>query len=235
MASLFAELAARVPAVRSSAGPASPPFPPRGSAPIRTRPFLDLCSALLPVLAALGKGLAPARSDISSNLARLEAARAAASPPGAFDGDVRAISAAELTAVGGNADALHGSTSAAKALLWLARTLAFVGAVVEGVADTEGGGEGSPPSLTAVAREAYAATLRPFHGPVTGKAVSAALFFAPSRAAFWKAVMVGGGSGGDVGAAAGEARAFMVAFNAILADLAAYLREAGLDDPTPVR
>jgi hypothetical protein len=69
--------------------------------------------------------------------------------------------------------------------------------------------------------------------------VSTALFFAPSRAAFWKAVEVGGGGGGEpaagAAAAAEEARAFMAGFNSVLADLQAYLREAGLDDPAPVR
>ena len=246
MPSLFADLAAACPAV--TAGRRPPGLPPRSTlTPIRTRPFLDLVAALLPVLAALGRGLAPARADVSKNLARLAAAAAAAAPPGALDGDVRLIAAAELAAVGGDAAALHGSTSAAKALLWLVRTLAFVAGVLRGVASSEGGdGRGArPPALGAVAREAYAATLRPYHGSVTGAAVSAALAFAPGRASFWAAVGCegaggggGGGGGGDGGggaATAAEVAAFLAAFDPILAQLQAYLTEAGLDDPTPVR
>ena len=223
-ATLFADLAGAAAACR--APPAS----------IRTQPFLHLVAALLPVLAALGRGLAPARADVAKNLARLEAARTRAG--GALDADVRLLASAELAAAGGDADALDGST-AAKGLLWLVRTLAWVRGVVAGIAGTEG--DSRPPSLTSVARDAYASTLRPFHGPLTGAAVSAALAFAPGRAAFWWAVAVGEGGGTDGGvtgggpAAAAEVAAFLAAFDPTLADLQAFLRETGLDDPTPVR
>jgi len=229
---LFAHLASAGPAVPAARPPAS--LPPTAT-PIRTQPFLALVSALLPVLAALGRGLGPAKADVSKNLARLEAARAGAAPPGACDGDVRLIAVADLASVAGDADALHGSTSPAKALLWLVRTLLFVRGVLTRVAASEG--DARAPSLCAVARDAYAATLRPFHGAVTGAAVSAALAFAPGRDAFWRAVGLEGGSGKEGGgsAAVRELALFLGLFDPILSELQAFLAKAGLDDPSPVR
>lgn len=233
MPSAFVDLATEAAAV--TAGRPPPGLPPSTKTAIRTRPFLDLVSSLLPVLAALGRGLGPARSDVQKNLARLAAAADGAHPPGALDGDVRLIAAAELAGVNGDAGALHGSTSAAKALLWLGRTLAWVAGVLRGVAASEGeaGAAPPPPSLGAVAREAYTGTLRPFHGPVTGAAVSAALAFAPGRPAFWRAVGVKDGE--TAAAAATEALAFCDAFDPVLEGLQAYMAAAGLDDPAPVR
>lgn len=229
--SLFADLAAACSAV--TAGRPPPGLPPTTTkTPLRTRPFLTLTSSLLPVLTALGRGLGPARADIEKNLARLVAAADGAHPRGALDADVRLIAAGELEGVDGDADALHGSTSAAKALLWLGRTLAWVAGVLRGVAGSEG--EGKAPSLGAVAREAYGATLRPFHGPVTGAAVSGALAFAPGRSAFWRALGVTRGETAAAAAAA-EALAFCDRFDPIVKELQAYMAAAGLDDPAPVR
>ena len=183
-------------------------------------PFLDLCREVLPVLAQFGPGLAIVKSDIGGNIGRLEAARerdparfgelfaiprdeVARGAPLDGHSDVKALLWLKrwvvLRAVGRG---VRGG--ALRRARWPLRrtaqhcppnppTLCLPPRAMQFLADllTRLGTDPGA-SVTGAAREAYAATLRPFHGMLTATAFSVAL-------------TVGKGKGGRGGGAGGVA------------------------------
>ena len=126
-----------------------------------------------------------------------------------------------------------GSSSCTKALLWLKRFLEFTVRLLERL--------GRDPSLElgAAAAAAYDATLRPFHGYITGALFTVVMHAAPYRATFERALTR---RGGDAAADApvdpellrAHMNQFVADFAPLLARIHIFLTDIGQDDPATV-
>jgi hypothetical protein len=171
--------------------------------------FLAACGRVLPVVSGLGAGLAIVKSDIGGNIGRLVERHA---QDEAKYEQLFGIVLAEV-----EAGTAKRTDSATNALLWLRRAMAFIVAIVAGLAADEALG------CAEVAQRAYGETLKRYHGWVVQQGVQVALRFAPRREAFVEAL------GGD---GAAEMRAFAETAAPLLEEIRQFLDGKGLDDAT---
>lgn len=166
-------------------------------------------------VAHFGPGMSIVSADVGGNIERLEKALEADAAAGEAITDVVA---ADVARGGGS-----GPASVAAALLWLLRAMLFVAALLRGLESDRGA------SVTDAARTAYSATLRPVHGTLTRTAFGVALYCAPSRSKFFAAA-----GAASEGAALAELGGCLGAWEAVLADLLAWLDGQGLNTNTRV-
>lgn len=125
-----------------------------------------------------------------------------------------------------------GSSSCTKALLWLKRFLEFTLRLLERLAGD------SELELGVAASAAYDATLRPYHGYLTGALFAVVLHAAPYRATFERALVRRTAADGEPPVDAELLRAhmtqFVTAFSPLLARIHIFLTDAGQDDPATV-
>jgi hypothetical protein len=127
--------------------------------------------------------------------------------------------------------AAGGSSSCTKGLLWLKRFLEFTLRLLERLA------RDPQLELGAAAAAAYDATLRPFHGYLTGALFSVIMRAAPYRATFERALASRGAPDAlepDAEALCAQMASFVDKFAPLLASIHVFLTDAGQDDPTPV-
>ncbi|GBG60490.1 hypothetical protein CBR_g5664 [Chara braunii] len=175
---------------------------------IMTKPWLELCGYILPVIDRFGAALALVKSDIGGNISRLQ---------GIYDKhpemyrDVYDIVRKEVAA-----KTARGSSSGTNGLLWLTRAMDFLVAMFKNLVDH------ADWSMHHVATEAYGATLKPYHGWFASSAFSVALKLIPSRETFMKKL-----GGGDL---EGDMAKFVDKFSPFLAQNHEFLKSEGLDD-----
>ena len=129
--------------------------------------------------------------------------------------------------------AASGSSSCTKGLLWLKRFLEFTVRMLERLANDPAR------ELSEAVSAAYDATLRSYHGYVTGAVFSVLMRAAPYRATFERALVRRGSTASeapDVDADALRAQMKQVVdkFTPLLSSVHVFLADAGLDDQTPV-
>ena len=208
-----------------------------GAGSLGAEQFLRACGLVLPVLGALGAGLAVVKADIGGNIDRLSKRRE--EDPDAYKAlfDIVRVRARDLmcaryraracmrpgahacapTRAQAEMDARTASRtdSCTNALLWLRRAMAFVAALVGELA-TDASLECAP-----AAAAAYERTLKRHHGWLVQQGVTLALKLAPARARFEAAT---GGAGAD------EMAAFVAAAEPALEEVRVFLDTHGLDD-----
>ena len=207
--------------------------------------FLRACGLVLPVLGALGAGLAVVKADIGGNIDRLSKRRE--EDPGKYKAlfDIVRVRARDLlcaryraracmrpgahacaptrararliarTQAEMDARTASRTDSCTNALLWLRRAMAFVAALVGELA-SDASLECAP-----AAAAAYERTLKRHHGWLVQQGVTLALKLAPARARFEAAT---GGAGAD------EMAAFVAAAEPALEEVRVFLDTHGLDD-----
>ncbi|KAK9281466.1 hypothetical protein L1049_004369 [Liquidambar formosana] len=145
---------------------------------VLTKPFLDACKHILPVIDQFGAAMALVKSDIGSNLSRLESKYL--SNPSEFK-HLYSIVQAEVEAKTAKA-----SSSCTSGLLWLTRTLDFLVELFHILL------EHSEWTMSQACSESYSKTLKKWHGWLTSSSFTVGMKLVPDRK---KVMDVLGGTG----------------------------------------
>ncbi|KAG7490978.1 glycolipid transfer protein [Solea senegalensis] len=151
---------------------------------VETRPFLEAVSYLPPFFDCLGSTIfAPIKADISGNITKIKAVYD--TNPGRFKTLQQMVEAEKE---------MHGAewpkVGATFALMWLKRALRFIQVFLQSLVDGEK--DDSNPNLIRVnVSKAYEVALKRYHGWFVQQLFKAALFAAPYKSDFLKALSKG--------------------------------------------
>ncbi|KAG7244048.1 hypothetical protein INR49_006209 [Caranx melampygus] len=151
---------------------------------VETRPFLEAVSYLPPFFDCLGSTIfAPIKADISGNITKIKAVYD--TNPGRFK-TLQQILEAEKE--------MHGAewpkVGATLALLWLKRGLRFIQVFLQSLVDGEKD-DHNPNLIRVNVTKAYEIALKKYHGWLVQQLFKAALFAAPYKSDFLKALSKG--------------------------------------------
>ncbi|KAJ6708874.1 GLYCOLIPID TRANSFER PROTEIN-RELATED [Salix koriyanagi] len=151
---------------------------------ILTRPFLDLCKTVLPVLDNFGPAMGPVKSDIGGNISRLETRYL--SSQSEFNYLYRIVRS-EI-----ESKKARSSSSCANALLWLTRAMDFLSELFGNLMVHPDW------SMSQVCADSYGKSLKKWHGWLASSSFSVALKLAPDRKKFMSIVGVKGDDVSDM-------------------------------------
>ncbi|CAI0434530.1 unnamed protein product [Linum tenue] len=137
---------------------------------ILTKPFLDLCKMILPVLDKFGTSLSPVKSDVGGNINRLSIVYE--SNPTKFN-FLHSVVQPEI-----EAKTAKSSSSCTNALLWLTRAMDFLIAVFQNMLDHPEWG------MSQVCSSAYSKTLKKWHNWLASSSFMVVMKLAPDRKKF---------------------------------------------------
>ncbi|XP_074581227.1 glycolipid transfer protein 1-like [Curcuma longa] len=174
-----------------------------------TKPFLDVCKLVLPVLDNFGAALAIVKSDIGGNITRLE--NKYNSDPAKFE-HLYSIVQVEV-----DANTAKGSSSCTNGLLWLTRAMDFLVELFRNLLMHPDW------KMTQVCTDSYTKTLKTWHGWLASSSFTLAMKLAPDRKKFMDVI----GGSGDLNA---DIEQFCETFAPLLAENHKFLASVGLDD-----
>lgn len=172
------------------------------------KPFLQVCSLVLPVIEKFGSSMALVKSDIGGNISRLSAKYE--TDPAAFHYlyDIVRKEVSSKTATQ--------SSSCTNGLLWLTRAMDFLVELFRNLLVHPDW------TMTQAANAAYAETLKRWHGWIATAAFTVALKLVPDRKKFYD--LLGGGS------LDGDIDKFVTQFAPVLGENHKFLQSVGMDD-----
>ncbi|KAJ6684902.1 GLYCOLIPID TRANSFER PROTEIN-RELATED [Salix purpurea] len=176
---------------------------------ILTRPFLDLCKIVLPVLDNFGPAMGPVKSDIGGNISRLETRYL--SSQSEFNYLYRIVRS-EI-----ESKKARSSSSCANALLWLTRAMDFLSELFGNLMVHPDW------SMSQVCADSYGKSLKKWHGWLASSSFSVALKLAPDRKKFMSIVGV---TGDDVS----DMENFCGRFSPLLEENHKFLASVGMDN-----
>ncbi|XP_057533047.1 glycolipid transfer protein 3-like [Amaranthus tricolor] len=145
---------------------------------IPTRPFLSLCTLIVQVLDKIGPTMVVLRQDVYKNIQRLEMVYD--SDPATYSNLLEIL---KKDAVERNAKS---NNSCSKAVLWLARSLDFMAALLQHIAIDP------RQSMEQIVANSYEMTLKPWHGWISATAYKVALKLLPDTNMFINLLMAKG-------------------------------------------
>jgi hypothetical protein len=173
-----------------------------------TKPFLNVCRNVLPVIEKFGASMAIVKSDVGGNIARLDAK---------YDTDPTAFNVLyEIVRKEIAAKTARGSSSSTNGLLWLTRAMDFLVELFRNLlahADW---------TMGQCATAAYTCTLKEYHGWIASTAFTVAMKLIPDRKKFLE--LLGSGNLDE------DMQSFVSNFSPLLAENHAFLKSVGLDD-----
>ncbi|KAG5250445.1 glycolipid transfer protein [Salix suchowensis] len=176
---------------------------------ILTRPFLDLCKTVLPVLDNFGPAMGPVKSDIGGNISRLETTYL--SSQSEFNYLYRIVRS-EI-----ESKKARSSSSCANALLWLTRAMDFLSELFGNLMVHPDW------SMSQVCADSYGKSLKKWHGWLASSSFSVALKLAPDRKKFMSIVGVKGDDVSDM-------ENFCGRFSPLLEENHKFLASVGMDN-----
>ncbi|KAK1680757.1 hypothetical protein QYE76_041605 [Lolium multiflorum] len=176
---------------------------------ILTKPFLEVCKHILPVLDKFGSAMSIVKSDIGGNISRLEAKYA--SDPTKYEQlhNMVQVEVASKTA--------KSSSSCTNGLLWLTRAMDFLVALFHNLVQHPDW------QMPQVCSDAYRNTLRKWHGWLGSSSFSVAIKLAPDRKKFMDIICGTGDINVDI-------ERLCAAFSPLLAENHKFLASVGMDD-----
>ncbi|KZV33738.1 pleckstriny domain-containing family A member 8-like [Dorcoceras hygrometricum] len=170
-----------------------------------TKPFLDLCKLILPILDKFGAAMMVVKSDISGNITRLESKYN--SNPSRFK-YLYSLVQDEV-----EIKTAKSSSSCTNGLLWLTRAMDFVVQLLHNLVDHQDW------SMSQVCNDSYNKTLKKWHGWLASSSFMVAVKLAPDRKKFMEVL----GHEGDM-------QLFCTNFSPILSQIHKFLvrRKLGL-------
>lgn len=174
-----------------------------------TKPFLEVCKQILPVIEKFGAAMALVKSDIGGNITRLETKYL--SSPEEFN-LLYSMVKVEVTA-----KTAKGSSSCTNGLLWLTRAMDFLVALFRNLLDHEDW------TMSQACTDSYSKTLKKWHGWLASSSFTLAMKLAPDRKKFMDVV----GGTGDVIA---DMENFCTTFSPFLVENHKFLASVNMDD-----
>lgn len=174
-----------------------------------SKPFLEVCKQILPVIEKFGAAMALVKSDIGGNITRLETKYL--SSPEEFN-LLYSMVKVEVTA-----KTAKGSSSCTNGLLWLTRAMDFLVALFRNLLDHEDW------TMSQACTDSYSKTLKKWHGWLASSSFTLAMKLAPDRKKFMDVV----GGTGDVIA---DMENFCTTFSPFLVENHKFLASVNMDD-----
>ncbi|XP_008785227.2 glycolipid transfer protein 1-like isoform X3 [Phoenix dactylifera] len=171
-----------------------------------TKPFLDVCKLILPMLDKFGGPMSLVKSDIGGNIASLEAKYA--SDPSKFE-HLYSMVQVEVES--------KTSSSCTNGLLWLTRAMDFLVELFCNLLEHPAW------TMSQACTESYSKTLKKWHGWLARFSFSIGMKLAPDRKKFMEVI----GGSGDINA---DMEKFCANFSYLLAENHRFLASVGLDD-----
>ncbi|KAJ3688927.1 hypothetical protein LUZ61_018091 [Rhynchospora tenuis] len=176
---------------------------------ILTKPFLEVCKLILPVLDKFGSAMSLVKSDIGGNITRLQTK---------YDTDPtkyeQLYSMVQVEITGKTAKS---SSSCTNGLLWLTRAMDFLVELFRNLV------EHPDWSMSKCCTDSYSKTLKKWHGWMASSSFTVAMKLAPDRNKFMEII----GGGGDINA---DIEKFCSSFFPLLEENHKFLASVGMDD-----
>ncbi|KAF8394252.1 hypothetical protein HHK36_020459 [Tetracentron sinense] len=174
-----------------------------------TKPFLDVCKLILPVIDKFGAAMALVKSDIGGNISRLESKYS--SNPSEFN-LLYSMVQTEIEAKKAKA-----SSSCTNGLLWLTRAMDFLVELFRNLL------EHPDWTMSEACSDSYKKTLKKWHGWLASSSFTVAMKLSPDRKKFMEVI----GGTGDVNA---DIEKFCTTFFPLLEENHKFLASVGMDD-----
>ncbi|KAA8543394.1 hypothetical protein F0562_021111 [Nyssa sinensis] len=174
-----------------------------------TKPFLDVCKQILPVIDKFGAAMALVKSDIGGNITRLE--NKYLSNPSEFN---HLYSMAQVEVEAKTAKA---SSSCTNGLLWLTRAMDFLVQLFHNLL------EHAEWTMSQACTDSYNKTLKKWHGWLASSSFTLAMKLAPERKKFMDVI----GGAGDINL---DIEKFCTTFSPLLEENHKFLASVGMDD-----
>ncbi|XP_004296382.1 PREDICTED: pleckstrin homology domain-containing family A member 8 [Fragaria vesca subsp. vesca] len=174
-----------------------------------TKPFLEVCKQILPVIEKFGAAMTLVKSDVGGNITRLETKYL--SNPAEFN-LLYSLVRVEVEAKTANA-----SSSCTNGLLWLTRAMDFLLELFRNLLEHQDW------TMSQACSDSYAKTLKQWHGWFASSSFSVAMKLAPDRKKFMDVI----GGDGDI---MGDIEKFCTNFSPLLQENHKFLASVGLDD-----
>ncbi|KAI4368415.1 hypothetical protein MLD38_016973 [Melastoma candidum] len=176
---------------------------------ILTKPFLDVCKMILPVIDKFGAAMTLVKSDIGGNIARLEAN---------YDSNpVQYKYLYSMIQEEVQSKTAKGSSSCTNGLLWLTRAMDFLVELFRNLLSHEDW------TMSQACTDSYGKTLKKWHGWIASSSFTMAMKLAPDRKKFMDVI----GGAGDVNA---DMAQFCETFSPLLKENHKILARIGMDD-----
>ncbi|KAL6519896.1 Glycolipid transfer protein 1 [Orobanche minor] len=176
---------------------------------ILTKPLLDVCRLLLPILDKFGAVMTVVKSDINGNIMRLEAKYI--SNPSRFNYLYNLVQAEVETKIA------KSSSSCTNGLLWLTRAMDFIVELFRNLVEHQVW------TMSQVCNDAYGKTLKKWHGWLASSSFTVIIKLAPDRKKFMEVI----GTEDDI---YGDMQKFCTSFSPILGEIHKFLASVGLDN-----
>ncbi|KNA06823.1 hypothetical protein SOVF_177490 [Spinacia oleracea] len=173
-----------------------------------SRPFLDACKHILPVIDKFGAAMTLVKSDIGGNITRLE---------NKYNSDPEKFKYMySMVQVEVESKTAKGSSSCTNGLLWLTRAMDFLVELFRNLL------EHPDWAMSQACTDSYSKTLKKWHGWLASSSFSIAMKLAPDRSKFMEVL------GGD--AVKCDIEQFLTTFTPLLQQNHKFLASVGLDD-----
>ncbi|MQM00883.1 hypothetical protein Taro_033617 [Colocasia esculenta] len=176
---------------------------------VQTKPFLDVCKQILPVLDKFGGALSLVKSDIGGNITRLE--NKYSSNPSKYN-LLHSMVQEEV-----DAKTAKGSSSCTNGLLWLTRAMDFLVELFRNLPEHQDW------TMSQACIDSYGKTLKKWHGWLASSSFTVAMKLAPERKKFMEVIA----GTGDVNA---DMKQFCATFYPLLQENHKFLVSVGMDD-----
>uniref|UniRef100_A0A5B7BL76 Glycolipid transfer protein domain-containing protein n=1 Tax=Davidia involucrata TaxID=16924 RepID=A0A5B7BL76_DAVIN len=174
-----------------------------------TKPFLDVCKLILPILDKFGAAMTVVKSDIGGNISRLESKYSSNSSR--FNYLFSFIQAEVETKTA------KSSSSCTNALLWLTRAMDFLVELFHNLLQHQDW------TMTHACTDSYSKTLKKWHNWLASSSFTVAIKLAPDRKKFIEVI----GGTGDINA---DMEKFCTCFSPFLEEIHKFLTSVGLDN-----
>ncbi|XP_068654833.1 glycolipid transfer protein 1 [Aristolochia californica] len=174
-----------------------------------TKPFLDVCKLVLPVIDKFGAAMALVKTDVGGNISRLE--NKYSRNPSEFN------LLYSMVRVEIEAKTAKSSSSCTNGLLWLTRAMDFLVELFRNLL------EHPDWTMSQVCNDSYNKTLKKFHGWLASSSFTIALKLAPDRKKFMEVL----GDSSDIQA---DMEKFCSTFSPLLEENHRFLDSVGLDN-----
>lgn len=174
-----------------------------------TKPFLDVCKQILPVIDKFGAAMALVKSDVGGNITRLE--NKYLTNPTKYN-YLYSMVQEEI-----EAKTAKGSSSCTNGLLWLTRAMDFLVGLFRNLLEHQDW------AMSQACTDSYNKTLKKWHGWLASSSFTIAMKLAPDRKKFMDVL----GGSGDINA---DIEKFCTTFPPFLEENHKFLASVGMDD-----
>uniref|UniRef100_A0A0V0HP34 Putative pleckstrin homology domain-containing family A member 8-like n=1 Tax=Solanum chacoense TaxID=4108 RepID=A0A0V0HP34_SOLCH len=174
-----------------------------------TRPFLDVCKHILPIIEKFGAAMALVKSDIGGNITRLE--NKYLSNPTKYT-NLYSMVQEEV-----EAKTAKGSSSCTNGLLWLTRAMDFLVALFRNLLEHQDW------VMSQACSDSYSKTLKKWHGWIASSSFTIAMKLAPDRKKFMDVICGTGDINSDI-------EKFCTTFSPLLEENHKFLASVGMDE-----